>query len=56
MNYKKLYYTLYNRITDAINVLEGDSEDCTEKITEGVSILKRVQIQTENMFIDGEEG
>ncbi len=44
--YKKLYYTLFNSITDA---LESDNK---EEIKE---LLKNAQIKTEEMFISFEE-
>ena len=40
--YKKMYYTLFNAITDAIE--EEDKEKAVE-------ILKNAQIETEEIFI-----
>ncbi len=44
--YKKMYYKLFNTITDAIN------ETNSEKLRE---ILKKGQIETEEMYISQEK-
>ncbi len=44
--YKKMYFRLFNIITDALN--ESDIEKMRE-------ILKKGQIETEEMYINGDE-
>ena len=44
--YKKMYFRLFNTITDALE--ENDIEKMRE-------ILKNGQIETEEMYINGEE-
>jgi len=44
--YKKMYFRLFNTITDALN--ESDIEKMRE-------ILKNGQIETEEMYINGDE-
>ncbi len=44
--YKEMYYRLFNRVTTALK------EDDVESIK---SILKNAQIETEEMYIEGDE-
>lgn len=44
--YKKMYYHLFNKITDAINI---SSETIVKEI------LKQAQIETEEMYINATE-
>lgn len=41
-DYEKMYFTLFNEVTDAI-----------EKLTTEIEKLKRVQIQAEKLYIEG---
>ena len=44
--YKKMYYHLFNKVTDAT---ESENKDISDKI------LKQAQIETEEMYIEYEE-
>lgn len=48
MDYQKAYTLLFNRITDAINVLQ---EDEPKDIYKALEILKNAQCDTEEMYI-----
>ena len=44
--YKKMYYRLFNRVTDALNAKTKEESD---------EILKNAQIETEEMYISFED-
>lgn len=44
--YKKMYFTLFNAITDATRQLER------RKYQAAITTLKEAQIETEDMFVD----
>ena len=47
--YKKMYLRLFNYVTDALRELEkGETEKARE-------ILKKAQIETEDLYINGED-
>lgn len=46
ISYKKMYYRLFNRITDALRQLERGN------ITAACDLLKQAQLETEQMYID----
>lgn len=50
MDYEKLYYTLFNKITDAVNLLEGGGD-----ISDAVSLLKSGQISAEEIYISDDD-
>lgn len=54
MNYKKAYAKLFNAITNAIGKIEK-SGLISEELTECITMLKNVQILTEDMYIGGTE-
>ena len=58
-NYKKMYLTLFNRITDAISVIDngGKTEsDMYNSLLKAKNILVKAQQDTEEMYIsDGED-
>ena len=47
MDYKKAYNILFNAMTDAIE----KSEVITQEMDEGISILKKAQQTTEEIFV-----
>ncbi len=47
--YKKMYLRLFNRITDALNKLEENDPSAA------IEILKKAQIETEEMYIEDSE-
>ena len=47
-NYEKMYYTLFNAITDALRLLER------EKNHDAVAVLMAAQCQTEELYIEAE--
>ena len=47
-NYEKMYYTLFNSITDALRLLEQ------EKTTDAVIVLATAQCKTEEMYMADE--
>lgn len=53
MDYKKAYCILFHAMTDAIEKIDS-SKVATEKIDEGLAMLKRAQQTTEEMYM-GEE-
>lgn len=46
--YKKMYYTLFNAITDALRLME------TSQYADAAVCLTAAQIQTEEMFLTAE--
>ncbi len=48
--YKKMYFRLFNRITDALEILEK-STVLSEEIMYAIGILKKAQIETEEMYV-----
>ena len=55
--YKKLYFTLFNRITDVIEGLEKVrmTEDMSVALINAKESLKKAQIDAEEMYISCEE-
>ncbi|MPM12460.1 hypothetical protein SDC9_58813 [bioreactor metagenome] len=49
-DYKRLYYSLFNQITQATEYLEQ-----TRRNPEAVQVLKRIQQEAEERFLDDEE-
>lgn len=47
--YQKMYYTLFNAITTALDQLERDA------VPAAVLTLKTAQMDAEDLFLDGEE-
>ena len=47
VSYKKMYFTLFNHITDAIRALEAGDSGLAGKI------LKNAQLETEELYIRG---
>ena len=47
-NYEKMYYTLFNAITDALRLLEQ------EKNTDAAIVLATAQCQTEELYMADE--
>ena len=50
VNYKKMYFLLFNKITDALAALRKFNYG------EAVGILQTAQIEAEEMYIDGGDG
>lgn len=50
MDYKKAYNILFNAMTDAIEKIEN-SKVITQEMDEGISILKKAQQTTEEIFV-----
>ena len=50
MDYEKLYYTLFNKVTDAVNLLESGGD-----ISDAVSLLKSGQISAEEIYISDDD-
>ena len=46
-NYEKMYYTLFNAITDALTLMEKN------KPAEAAAVLVSAQCETEEMYIQG---
>ena len=49
VNYEKMYYTLFNSLSDAISALEQQNPQLA------VEILKTAQIDGEEIFISSED-
>ena len=49
-----MYYLLFNKITDSIEILEKSPVKCPV-MYEVIDILKEAQIETEDIYINGEE-
>lgn len=47
--YKKIYYTLFNAITDAIEQLER------QEFQQAIMTLEQAQHKTEDIFIEGDK-
>lgn len=45
-DYKKMYTTLFNAVTDALRLMED------EKVIDAAVILATVQLQTEEMYME----
>lgn len=54
-DYKKMYFTLFNNVTDAINLLEDTEYIKLKKVSDAIEILKNAQIECEDIYIDSEE-
>ena len=57
-NYKKLYFTLFNRITDAIEALDKvklTEMDMYNSMIKAKTILIKAQQDTEEMYINSED-
>ena len=50
-DYKKMYFTLFNKVTDAIILLEDESDIRFEKVSVAVELLKNAQIECEEIYI-----
>ena len=53
-DFEKMYYLLFNKITDSIEILEKSPAKCPA-MYEVIDILKDAQIETEDIYINGEE-
>lgn len=53
-NFEKMYYLLFNKITDSVEILEKSPAKCPA-IYEVIDLLKNAQIETEEIYIDDEE-
>ena len=53
-NFEKMYYLLFNKITDSVEILEKSPAKCPA-MYEVIDILKNAQIETEEIYIDDEE-
>lgn len=53
MDYKKAYHILFNAMTDAIVKIDG-SRVITQEMEDGLSILRKAQETTEEMYLDAE--
>ena len=51
-DYKKMYFTLFNNVTDAINLLEETGKIKLKKVSDAIEILKEAQIECENIYIE----
>ncbi len=49
-DYKRLYYSLFNQITQATEYFEQ-----TRRNPEAVQVLRRIQVEAEDRFLDDEE-
>jgi ribosomal protein L4 len=50
LDYEKAYKILFNAATDAITEIEGETIKSQETV-KGAEILKKAQLQTEEMYI-----
>ena len=50
-DYKRMYFTLFNNVTDAINLLEDTGDIKLQKVSDAIEILKNAQIECEEIFI-----
>ncbi len=48
--YKKMYFRLFNRVTDALEILEK-STILSNEIMFAIEILKKAQIETEEIYV-----
>lgn len=51
-DYKRMYFTLFNNVTDAINLLEDTGDIKLNKVSEAIEILKNAQIECEEIYIN----
>ena len=54
-DYKKMYFTLFNKVTDAIILLEDESDTRFENVSIAVEVLKNAQIECEDIYINTEK-
>lgn len=54
-DYKKMYFTLFNKVTDAIILLEDENDIKFEKVSIAVEVLKNAQIECEDIYINTEK-
>ena len=54
-DYKKMYFTLFNKVTDAIDMLEDTGDIKLKKVSDAIEILKDAQIECEDIYIDTDE-
>ena len=52
IDYKALYFQLFNGISDVIEMMEADKEHYPE---DGIAVLKELQIQAEEAYLSQEE-
>ena len=52
LNYKKLYFKLYNDITDAIEILGKETENLQKIRTDAIDKLTNAQIEAEELYLD----
>ena len=51
-DYKKMYFTLFNKVTDAIILLEDESDIRFDNVSIAIEILKNAQIECEDVYIN----
>ena len=51
-DYKRMYFTLFNNVTDAISLLEQTGDIKLKKVSDAIEILKDAQIECEDIYID----
>ena len=54
VDYKKMYFKLFNAITDAINAISEMRLNREEKYERAIEILIKVQRETEEMYMDAD--
>ena len=54
-DYKKMYFTLFNKVTDAIDMLEDTGDIKLKKVSDAIEILKDAQIECEDIYINTDE-
>ena len=56
-DYKKMYFTLFNKVNDAIDMLEDTGDIKLKKVSDAIEILKDAQIECEDIYIntDGDD-
>ena len=52
LNYKKLYFKLYNDITDAIQILEKNTDNLQAIRADAIDKLTNAQIEAEELYLD----
>ncbi len=52
INYKKLYFKLFNDITDAIKIIESTNDILSKTHFDALDKLKQAQIEAEEMYLD----
>ncbi len=54
-DYKKMYFTLFNEVTDAINLLEDTGDIKLKKVSDAIDKLKNAQIECEEIYVATDE-